>query len=468
MRMKFCGKAARIIVISIGMTIFCGWAESQRSAPAPLVATTFGDAAPNRPYIPLEVPKTPGLQPDHFARAYLADGLLGIRPNPNPLSQSETVAAGYVFSSPGGGFEMAAPAPYPLGMDIRVDGSSLLSSSAGIRIERQTLDLEHAELVTEMNFTSATGSRLELRVTQFAARSVPSLLCEQVEITPSKSGDIEIIPQIQHEGVPGTVYRSDVPGGRKEASLVLGMESDRHSRIGEAVVVLPLEKLEPRPGGVFRLAVHENRTVILHAVAAIVTSAYDPQPDLQAIRVASWGAMLGWDELRAQNRAAWTDLWRSRLVIDGDPASQRALDAAFFYLHSSVHRNLLTGVPPFGMSQWADYAGHIFWDMDSWDLPAVVAADPEAARAMVLYRARGLPAAQRKAASFGMEGAMYPWEAGLDGSEQTPSEANTGWAEQHIVPDVAVAAWEYYEATGDKQTLREAVWPILRGRRLDC
>ncbi|HVT95965.1 MAG TPA: hypothetical protein VHE33_00560 [Acidobacteriaceae bacterium] len=357
---------------------------------------------------------------------------------------------------------MAAPAPYPLGMDIRVDGSSLLSSSAGIRIERQTLDLEHAELVTEMNFTSATGSRLELRVTQFAARSVPSLLCEQVEVTPSKDGDIEIIPQIQHEGVPGTVYRSDVPGGKKEASLVLGMESDRHSRIGEAVVVLPLENLEPRPGGVFRLAVHENRTVILHVVAAIVTSAYDPQPDLQAIRVASWGAMLGWDELRAQNRAAWTDLWRSRLVIDGDPASQRALDAAFFYLHSSVHRNLLTGVPPFGMSQWADYAGHIFWDMDSWDLPAVVAADPEAARAMVLYRARGLPAAQRKAASFGMEGAMYPWEAGLDGSEQTPSEANTGWAEQHIVPDVAVAAWEYYEATEDKQTLREAVWPILR------
>jgi protein-glucosylgalactosylhydroxylysine glucosidase len=81
---------------------------------------------------------------------------------------------------------------------------------------------------------------------------------------------------------------------------------------------------------------------------------------------------------------------------------------------------------------------------------------------MVLYRARGLLAAERKAASFGMQGAMYPWEAGLDGSEQTPSEAETGWAEQHIVPDVAVAAWEYYEATGDKETLRQAVWPILR------
>src|SRR6202044_2281819 len=70
--------------------------------------------------------------------------------------------------------------------------------------------------------------------------------------------------------------------------------------------------------------------------------------------------------------------------------------------------------------------------------------------------------AERKAASFGMEGAMYPWEAGLDGSEQTPSEADTGWAEQHIVPDVAVGAWEYYEATGDKETLRRAVWPILQ------
>jgi protein-glucosylgalactosylhydroxylysine glucosidase len=437
-------------------------AQTQPTGPAPLVASAFGDADPSQPYIAIQQPRIPGFRQDHFARAYLGDGLLGIRPNPNPLSQSETVAAGYVFSSPTGGFEMAAPAPYPLGADIRVGGTSLLSNAAGVKIERQTLDLEHAELVTEMSFAPGNGLQLELRVTQFAARTVPSLLCEEIAITPSQDATVEIVPQIQHEGIPGTVYRDEVPGGKKEASLVLGIESDRHSRVGEAVVIAPQPGLEKEPGSVFKLTLEAGKTARFRSIAGIVTTAYDPQPDLEAIRVASWGAMLGWDELQAENRAAWMELWRGRIVVDGDPTAQRALDDAFFYLHSSAHKDLLTGVPPFGASQWSDYSGHVFWDMDSWDLPAVIPADPDAARAMVLYRARGLQAAERKAATFGMEGAMYPWEAGLDGSEQTPSEAGTGWAEQHIVPEVAVGAWEYYEATGDKETLRQAVWPILR------
>jgi len=437
-------------------------AQTQAAGPAALVATAFGDANPSQPYIATRQPHIPGFRQDHFARAYLGDGLLGIRPNPNPLSQSETVAAGYVFSSPTGGFEMAAPAPYPLGADIRSGETSLLSDAAAVKVERQTLDLEHAELVTKMSFDPGNGLQLELEVTQFAVRSVPSLLCEEIAITPSQDATVEIVPQIQREGIPGTVYRDEVPGGKKEASLVLGVESDRHSRVGEAVLVAPGEGMEKEDGPAFKLSLHAGKTARFRTIAGVVTSAYDPQPDLEAIRVASWGAMLGWDELRAENRAAWKELWRGRIVVDGDPASQRALDAAFFYLHSSTHKDLLTGVAPFGMSQWSDYAGHVFWDMDSWDLPAVVATDPDAARAMVLYRARGLPAAEHKAASFGMQGAMYPWEAGLDGSEQTPSEAGTGWAEQHIVPEVAVGAWEYYEATGDKQTLGQAVWPILR------
>ncbi|MGB7189204.1 MAG: hypothetical protein WBD10_03650 [Acidobacteriaceae bacterium] len=396
------------------------------------------------------------------SRAYLGDGLLGIRPNPNPLSQSETVAAGFVFSNPSGGFEMAAPAPYPLGADIRVGGTSLLSDAAKVRVERQTLDLQNAELITKMNFVTASGLKLAIRVTQFAVRSIPSLLCEEIEITASQDATVEIVPRIQHVGIPGTVYRDEVPGNKKEASLVLGMESNRNSRIGEAVVVPPAQRLEKERDGIFRLALQAGKIGSFRTVAAIVTSAYDSQPDLEAIRVASWGAMLGWDELRVENRAAWKELWKGRVVVDGDDVAQHALDTAFFYLHSSANADLLTGVPPFGMSQWSDYAGHIFWDMDSWDLPAVMLTDPEAARAMVLYRARGLATAEHRAAGFGMVGAFYPWEAGLDGSDQTPSEAETGWAEQHIVPDVAVGAWEYYEATGDRETLRRAVWPILR------
>jgi trehalose/maltose hydrolase-like predicted phosphorylase len=444
--------------------ILCGAASLHAQAPpiAPLVATSFGDAGPSQPYIAIQQPNIPGLAKDHFARAYLGDGLLGIRPNPNPLSQSETVAMGFVFQHPQGGFEMASPAPYPLGVDLRVGNSSLLGDAGRLTVHAQTLDMQNAELITEMTFAADNGTTLALKVTQFLARSVPSLLCQQIEIVPSRDAQIDILPRIMHEGIPGTVDRDQPLGDSTQLAQVLGITSDSGSRIGEAILVPPAEELIRQKDGGFSLTVKANETGIFREIAAVVTSAYHPAPGLEAMRVASWGGMLGWDELRAQNRSAWHELWQSRVIVDGDDAAQRALDAAFFYVHSSVHADLLTGVAPFGTSQWSDYAGHAFWDMDSWDLPAVVSADPEAARAMVRYRARGLEAAEHKAASFGLQGAMFPWEAGLDGSEVTPAEAATGWAEQHIVPDVAVGAWEYYAATADQQTLREAVWPIER------
>jgi len=458
-----CAKNANhccVILLALGYAAVASFAQA--APPSKLVTTSFGDANPSQPYIALHQPNIPVYTKDHFARAYLGDGLLGIRPNPNPLSQSETVAAGFVFSNPTGGFEMLAPAPYPLGTEIRFDGSTLLEDSKGLTVHTQTLDLQTGELVTEMSFTAASGARLDLKVTQFLVRSTPALMCQQIEIDASEDGEIEVTPEIQHEGIPGTVYRDQPSGPRTKIAQVLGIESDRGSKIGVAVLVPQGDGIQTESNGVYAVSLKKGVPGIFRTIAAVVTSAYHPDPELEAIRTASWGDMLGFDELRSQNAKAWQELWKSRIVIDGDDQSQTALDAAFFYLHSSAHGALTTGVPPFGMSQWSDYAGHVFWDMDSWDLPAVVPANPAAARAMVLYRASGLKAAMSKADDFGFDGAMFPWEAGLDGSEVTPSSAETGWAEQHIVPDVAVGAWEYYEATGDKETLRQAVWPIER------
>ena len=423
-----------------------------------IVAHEFGSGNPSELYLPEINRYIPSLPANYVARPYLGDGFLGIRPNPNPLSQSETVAAGYVFTNPKDGYEMASPAPYPLGTDIRVNGSSVLSAGE-LHVQSQTLDMSDGELVTEMTFTSAEGLQLDIEVTQFLARSVPSLMCQEIRLKSSGDASVEIAPEIQREGVPGTVYR-DKPLERTHVTQLLGMESDRGSKIGIALLIAPEKNLERREDGVYVLSLKQGEEGVFRTIAAVVTSAYDPAPDLQAIRVASWGEMLGFDELRERNRAAWKELWKSRVVVTGDETAQQALDAAFFYLHSSAHSGLLTGVPPFGASQWLNYSGHVFWDMDAWILPAVLPADPAAAKAMVRFRYEGLKAAEDKAASFGFEGAMYPWEAGLDGSEVTPAWANTGWVEQHVVLEVAVAAWEYYEATGDAYVLHHYVWPI--------
>jgi hypothetical protein len=129
-----------------------------------IVAHEFGSGNPSEPYLPEINRYIPSLPANYVARPYLGDGFLGIRPNPNPLSQSETVAAGYVFTNPKDGYEMASPAPYPLGTDIRVNGSIVLSGAGQLHVQSQTLDMSDGELVTEMTFT-AGDLQLDIEVT---------------------------------------------------------------------------------------------------------------------------------------------------------------------------------------------------------------------------------------------------------------------------------------------------------------
>ena len=413
-----------------------------------------------------QVPPVPRIEvlsfAEKFAPAYLGNGLLGIRPGPNPLVQAKTMAAGFVYSHRTGGFETMSLAPYPLGTDFRVGGTSLLGEPNLVIVRSQVLDMATGELTTDLTFPVGDSLKLDLEITQFVSRTVPSLLCQEIRITPSEDVVVEILPKILRDEIPGSVFRDRIPTPRVHVDQVLGMKSDRGSKIGIALLIPPQPGLERKETGIFAYTLKKGEDKQFRTIAAVVTDAYHPDPDLQAIRVASWGGMLGFDVLRQRNRDQWAQLWRSRVKVYGDNQAQRALDAAFFYLHSSAHPASVTGVPPFGMSQWANYFGHVFWDMDHWILPAVLPASPGAAKAMLMYRFKGLAAAKAKAASFGFAGAMYPWEGGLDGAEVTPSEATTGWAEQHTVPEVALAAWEYYSATRDSLFLRDAGWPVIR------
>ena len=106
------------------------------------------------------------------------------------------------------------------------------------------------------------------------------------------------------------------------------------------------------------------------------------------------------------------------------------------------------------------YRGHVFWDTDVFVLPFLAATHPPAARAILEYRIRRLPAALRAARALGVAGARFPWESARDGTDVTPSSARdrpggscairTGEIEEHVVADVAWAAACYVDWTGDE------------------
>ncbi|HJT37019.1 MAG TPA: glycosyl hydrolase family 65 protein, partial [Actinomycetota bacterium] len=86
---------------------------------------------------------------------------------------------------------------------------------------------------------------------------------------------------------------------------------------------------------------------------------------------------------------------------------------------------------------------------------------PPAARAMLEYRIRRLPAALAAARALGRAGARFPWESARDGTDVTPSMGRdqsgrvfpirTGQLEEHVVADVAWAAWTYMAWTHDEE-----------------
>jgi trehalose/maltose hydrolase-like predicted phosphorylase len=59
---------------------------------------------------------------------------------------------------------------------------------------------------------------------------------------------------------------------------------------------------------------------------------------------------------------------------------------------------------------------------------------------------------------------MYPWESDpQNGTEQIPYSANLlSKSENHVNSEVAIAQWQYYLATLDRNWLRAHGWPVIR------
>lgn len=104
------------------------------------------------------------------------------------------------------------------------------------------------------------------------------------------------------------------------------------------------------------------------------------------------------------------------------------------------------------------------WDVDAFAIPVLTLLQPDAARAMLDFRTRGLDAARNNAKMHGQRGLQFPWEAGpKSGEEATPGGAAASAREDHISLHVARAFAHHAQVTGDAAFLKENAWPVLSG-----
>jgi trehalose/maltose hydrolase-like predicted phosphorylase len=167
----------------------------------------------------------------------------------------------------------------------------------------------------------------------------------------------------------------------------------------------------------------------------------------------------GFERLLREHRETWAQRWEAAdILVQGNGGLTRDVRFALFHLMSSVADEGEAAVGARGLTGHA-YRGHVFWDSDVFVSPFLAATHPRAARAMLEYRVRRLPAALEMARKLGRRGARFPWESAADGFDVTPASVRdrtgrlvrirTGELEEHIVADVAWAASTYLDWTGD-------------------
>jgi trehalose/maltose hydrolase-like predicted phosphorylase len=167
------------------------------------------------------------------------------------------------------------------------------------------------------------------------------------------------------------------------------------------------------------------------------------------------------DGVLFRHQLAWKRLWdRCDVAIEGPVRASLVLRLHVFHVLQTVSRHSIdldVGIPARGLHGEA-YRGHVFWD-ELFVLPFLSLRLPEVARAMLLYRWRRLPQARANARSAGHSGAMFPWQSGSTGREESQTwhlNPRSGhWLkdnsalQRHIGLAVAYNTWRYYEATAD-------------------
>ncbi len=401
----------------------------------------------------------------------LTNGVLGIRPGKNPLLEGSCIVSGFVERSDLL-IEQLAKAPYPFYTDLEMNGAKLSEAGENVRLVRQELDLSCGELRTELEWAYAPDDRLNIRLIQYVSRSTPVVAVCHAELTSGSACRVKLFPQIQTDGLGISQYTDDAVMARKmvSASGVSGNTMVKAAgftyglnRLGVGLVLASQQVARDDEQG-YAAELNAGVPCTFELIAGLVSEIYNPDPHLEAIRMTRWGELIAANNLRQYNRDAWDALWLSRIVVDGATESEQlAIDSSFYYLQANCHYSVVAGYPPYGLTQNAALNGHTFWDMDIWMLPPLALVQPQAARGHIEFRKAGLENARMRAKVYGYRGAQYPWQTTQDGYEGTLAGIATGWSEQHVTPNVAVAAWMYQRIVGDERFMREYTWHILEG-----
>ena len=364
------------------------------------------------------------------------------------------------------------------------DGAWFSVHDAEIDDYRQELDIRKGVLIRTFVFTDTEGRSTRVAQRRFVHMGNSHVAGLQTTFEPTNwSGKMYVESGIDGRVINAGVARyrklnsrhlDPVKAGTSDGVMYLDVETTqsrvRVAMAARTVVRLNGEEVETHvteteePGFVAQTLEFDVTEGIPTTVDKTVTlfTSRDHAISEPGRAARAWIWRLGsFDELLESNTLAWDLLWR-RFSLDTGAADFEAmvLNLHSFHLMQTVSKHTIdldVGVPARGWHGEA-YRGHIFWD-ELFVFPYLNLHLPDLTRALLLYRFRRLPEARWSAKAAGLEGALYPWQSGSTGREESqvvhlnPQSGrwlqDNSYLQRHVNIAVAFNTWQYYQTTAD-------------------
>ncbi|MFJ3893584.1 glycosyl hydrolase family 65 protein [Streptomyces sp. NPDC090083] len=368
------------------------------------------------------------------------------------------------------GREALAGLPNWTGLDVTA-GAETYGDRGRISHYRQTLDLRCGHVRTSLTWTTTDGRRTDLVYDVLAARDSPHTGAVRLRVTPHWDGRLTLTDRLDGRGA----RRVTQTGGGHLGDRTIGVAFRTDGTGVEGAVASVLDAPGPVQRARKQRELSDSQTSVLtvrsgHAYTAtkyvgVDTALTSPDPRSAARDTAVRAARRGWDALLASHTAAWRALWASDIEVPGHPDLQLWVRSAQYGLLSALRSGARDSIAPTGLTS-DNYAGMVFWDAETWMFPALLATHPDLARPVLEYRYRTRTAAAENAAKTAVKGLFFPWTSASHGrlwNECQSWQPPHCLTQNHLQGDIALAAWQYYLATGDRTWLRTRGRPLLDG-----
>ncbi len=381
--------------------------------------------------------------------------------------------------------------PNWLPLAFRIDGGPWFDVRAVELLDyRQELDLRGGILIRHIRFRNRDGFESTVTQRRFVHMDDAHVAgLETSVVAENWSGRLDVRSELD-----GTVVNAGVPryrdlanrhlrlveqGAVDDESVGLVVETTQsHVRIALAARTRAFVNGEPAAAGIrlleedgrighgLSLELARGHTATVEKVVTMFTSkdqaASDPGEE-----AATWVMRAdGFGQLHERHRLAWTRLWeRFDITITGSERTQLLLRLHVFHLLQTLSAHTIdldVGVPARGLHGEA-YRGHVFWD-ELFVFPLLNYRLPILTRSLLEYRHRRLGEARWAAREQGYEGALFPWQSGSDGREETQrfhlNPRSGRWLpdhsqlQRHVNLAIAYNVWQYFQVTGDLAFLR--------------